>query len=173
MDKERSQPEGEIVERAPEFNCEQGVDEVMRRIQLLLGEKDVVFVGINGSSINVGKSHLSLEMKDEISGNAYFTGMNNPEDGVIPETILSKARTYNREKVVCVISQAWFGGTFYNKREQEVVRFAMDRALADDAGSALGVSTYDLIIGIQTETSPFGGTPVADIIINNEKAKVK
>ena len=162
--------EGKAV---PEFNFEKGVLEVVRRITEILKTQPYCVVAFNGSGVNVGKTHLSKTLLENLRVQGIRAGVYYGVENVKSYPIVSEAKVF-------IFEQLGWGTTapdgFYDQIRQQ---FNENVSVAL-RGKGVSVAGVDLWVGVCRPDKPLHKpgylkphTVLADVIINNEEAKDK
>ncbi len=159
-----------------EFPFKEGLGEVLKRIKELLKTKDVVVVAFSASSTNVGKSTLAKAISSDLEAENIFTFNKHSIEDLTYEEIQYTEEVMGGtscKKAVIIFDQCSFG-PFYLNTDKERVRHD-EEIKKKFRGKKLTPKKVDLWVGISSQDQPFGSreTPIADILIKNELARIK
>jgi hypothetical protein len=181
MESSGVQRDAEAELNIPEYNFEDGAEYAISRINHLLEHQQFVVVAFSAPGAQVGKSRLMLELLTKLFAQGIAGAAAHDFEDII--TINSDFSDHPLSmgvggKMVFIFDQAHWNAVDIN--DHEVLRRFYDKR-AKTALKKIGyeVNGVDLWIGIFRPDKPFithtvsgvPARPIADILINNEKAK--
>ena len=174
--------EGSGVEGVKEHLCfEDGVVEAVDRVQLLLTDKDIVVVGIDGSDADVGKTTLLTQLSRRLDALRVPVTSCSDISGIpdVFSQIDTKKTLYGSNKCVVIIEHAGMA-SYVDQRVEAMVKLNRNTVLTKTFnGIGIGKTEVDLYVSIYAKGKPFARSnnpllkPLGDVIICNEKATDK
>lgn len=174
--------EGTGVEGVIEHLCfEDGLVEAIDRVQLLLIDKDIVVVGIDGSDADVGKTTLLTKLSQRLDVLRVPVVSCSDIDGIpdVFSQIDTKKVLYGNNKCVVIIEHAGMA-SYVDQRIEAMVKLNRNKVLTQTFNRmGIGKTEVDLYISIYAKAKPFARSnnpllkPLGDVVICNEKAVEK
>lgn len=175
---ETSPKQPEQTAEKKEYNFDQGVSVVVQKIESLLaaGQKYVV-VSINGSDVEVGKTHLlaAIAIQLKLKGINVYDCSNSEHIGILKDVIKATEEESPANQIVIIFQADAPTGFPVPKEKIEQERGRSDYSLRQRAEEiGLPLEKIDIRVGIYRPDRPFvsfkGCKIFADIIIRNEQA---
>jgi hypothetical protein len=159
----------EEVEQTKEYNFDEGLQEILKRVEALLSHQDYVVVGINAIGADVGKTYLKNSIAGYFLNNGIIAvAFNNPDQFDLENLRFYQSR-FTTKKVVIVFES--FASFYGNDEEVNALRkfHNIEVAYAGDQFN-VPITHVDVWVGLCRPDRPFPGNSGADVVICNEKA---
>jgi hypothetical protein len=167
-----TQPEYASIELAP--GTTECPSEIVSRIdQLLKDERRILFIAINGSGINVGKTYIKGLIHHYLHTKEIPCQITGATDWHLMEDRVTALQEFHSDQPLpwVIITEGFDQMAGHTPEQRHRLRTYISEGLRSESdGKLQGV---DLWVSIYRDDKPFLADPVADVVVRNVGAKNK